>query len=69
MKNNPLAELTFLAENRADEETYAEQWQQLFEVVCAVGSELYINPYDFLDMLEDLRQLMRMAMADNSTMQ
>ncbi len=53
MKNNPLAELTFLAENRADEETYAEQRQQLFEVVCAVGSELYINPYDFRDMLEN----------------
>lgn len=69
MKNNPLAELTFLAENRADDETYAEQRQSLFDVVCAVGSELYINPYDFLDMLEELRRLMQMAMADNATMQ
>lgn len=61
--------LHLLATSRADAELYAEQREMVIEAIVAIGTAKMINPYDFLDMLEDLKRLMMKAIAAEETVQ
>lgn len=61
--------LHLLATHRADNELYIKQRNKLFDLVCNHGSDNCINPYDFLDMIDDLRKLMMAAIAESETVQ
>ena len=61
--------LHLLATSRADPELYAEQWDMVLDANLAIGMDNSINPYDFLDMLEDLKRLMMKAIAAEETVQ
>ena len=61
--------LHLLATNRADRDLYLHQRGELFTLVCDHGRDNCINPYDFLDMLDELKKMMMQAIAESEVMQ
>lgn len=61
--------LHLLATNRADRDLYMKQRERLFDIVCNHGRDNCINPYDFLDMLDEMKKTLMQVIAESEVMQ
>lgn len=61
--------LHLLATSRADRDLYMKQSERFFDIVCDHGQKHAINPYDFLDMLDEMKKVLMQVIAESEVMQ